>query len=199
MVLAFDLDGTLIGGELAEKIYEEAYKRTVEIMREMGIEIHDKFESYSFENSCELARRFRLFGEIYKDVYPQVLKKYIDDIRKERRRAKAIYKYFTERYRPKYVFILTANPMGDVIIKEILPEIPTERILIVNGLTYVEDKKRALERLKILGEVKYIADKDEIDRVAAMKAGVDYINVSFVIEELKRVERDLYDLGIFSA
>jgi FMN phosphatase YigB (HAD superfamily) len=55
-VLVFDLDGTLIEWELAEKMYEEAYRRTVEVMRGMGIEIPASFDSYSFKNSCELAK-----------------------------------------------------------------------------------------------------------------------------------------------
>jgi hypothetical protein len=128
-----------------------------------------------------------------------VLGKYIDDIRNERRRAKVIHDHLTKKYKSEDVFILTANPKGNVIGRMILSEIPEGRIILVNGLTYVEDKKKALEKLKTLGEAVYVADKDEIDFVAAKEAGVDYVNISLVIEELERVEKDLYKLGTFSA
>ena len=198
LILVMDLDGTLISEEIAERMYREAYMETLKIMRERGIEIPAEFYSYNFKNSCELTRRFKLFEEIYKDVYPRVLEKYSDDIRKERKRARVMYNYLINQCKPKYVFILTANPKGDAIIEEVLPEIPRERILIVKGVTYVEDKKIELKKLKNLGKVVYVADKDEIDFVAAKEAGVDYINVASLIEELRKKEKDLYELKAFS-
>jgi len=89
------------------------------------------------------------------------------------------------------VFILTANPKGDEIINEILPEIRRERVLIVNGNTYVEDKKAELEKLKNLGKVLYVADIDEIDFVAAKEAGVNYLNINSLMEEIRKKEKDL--------
>ena len=129
-----------------------------------------------------------MFNEAYKEVYERVWRKYIDDIRREREKAKKIYGYLINRYKLKYVFILTANPKGDEIINEILPEIRRERVLIVNGNTYVEDKKAELEKLKNLGKVLYVADIDEIDFVAAKEAGVDYLNIHLLMEELKKKE-----------
>jgi len=125
-------------------------------------------------------------------------KKYVDDIRKERDKAKVMYEYLINQYRPKYVFILTANQKGDAIIEEILPEVSRDKVLIVNGNTYVEEKKRELEKLKNLGKVVYVADKDEIDFVVAKEAGVDYINVYSLVEELKKKEKDLYKLEVSS-
>jgi len=198
LILVMDLDGTLISEEIAERMYREAYMETLKIMRERGIEIPAEFYSYNFKNSCELTRRFKLFEEIYKDVYPRVLEKYSDDIRKERKRARVMYNYLINQCKPKYVFILTANPKGDAIIEKVLPEIPRERVLIVKGVTYVEDKKIELKKLKNLGKVVYVADKDEIDFVAAKEAGVDYINVYSLVEELREREKDLYELKVLS-
>jgi len=62
----------------------------------------------------------------------------------------------------------------------------------------VEEKKTELKKLKNLGKVVYVADKDEIDFVAAKEAGVDYINVASLIEELMKKEKDLYKLEAFS-
>jgi len=194
LVLVIDLDGTLVSEEISERIYKEAYMETLERVRERGIEIPAEFHSYSFKNYCELTKKSKMFNETYKEVYERVWRKYIDGIRREKERAKVIYGYLINRYRPRYVFILTANPKGDEIIDEILPEIRRERVLIVNGNTYVEDKKTELEKLKNLGRVLYVADRDELDFVAAKEAGVDYINVYSLVEELGKKEKDLYKL-----
>jgi hypothetical protein len=91
---------------------------------------------------------------------------------------------------------LTANPNGNVIISEILPEIPRENIIVVDGIKYIENKKKVLENLKNLGKVLYIADTDDIDRPAAEEAGVYYCNVETIIGELKEKEKELYETKI---
>ena len=190
LILVIDLDGTLISDELAQKIYREAYIETLKIMRERGIEIPDKFSSHSFENYCELAKRYKEFKEIYETIYPKAMKKYIDDVRREEGRARSIYYYLVNQYNPKSVYILTANPKGDAIISEILPEMPRENIIVVDGIKYIENKKKVLENLKNLGRVLYLADTDDIDRPAAEEAGVYYRNVKTIIGELKEKEKE---------
>jgi hypothetical protein len=196
LILVIDLDGTLISDELAQKIYREAYIETLKIMSERGIEIPDEFSSHSFENYCKVAERYEEFKEIYKTIYPKAMEKYIDDVRREEGRAKSIYYYLVNQYNPKSVYILTANPNGNVIISEILPEIPRENIIVVDGIKYVENKKKALENLKNLGKVLYIADRDDIDRPVAEEAGVYYCNVETIIGELKEKEKELYETKI---
>ena len=126
-----------------------------------------------------------------------MLEKYIDDIGREEEKARVIYYYLIYRHKPKSVFILTANPKGDSIINKILSDIPRENIIVVDGTKYVDDKKKVLENLKSLGKVLYVADRDDIDRQAADKAGVDYVNINSIIEELK--ERELYNPKILIA
>jgi hypothetical protein len=196
LILVIDLDGTLISDELAQKIYREAYIETLKIMRERGIEILDKFSSHSFENYCELAKRYKEFKEIYETIYPKAMEKYIDDVRREEGRAKSIYYYLVNQYNPKSVYILTANPKGDAIISEILPEMPRENIIVVDGIKYIENKKKVLENLKNFGKVLYVADMDDIDRPAAEEAGVYYRNVETIIGELKEKEKDPYDTKV---
>ena len=75
LVLVIDLDGTLVSEEISERIYKEAYMETLERVRERGIEIPVEFYFHSFKNYCELTRRFRIFEEIYKDIYEEVRKK----------------------------------------------------------------------------------------------------------------------------
>lgn len=196
MILVIDLDGTLISDEVAQKIYRQAYIETLKIMRERGIEIQDEFFSHSFENYCKIAERYEEFKEIYKTIYSKAMEKYIDDVRREGGRARSIYYYLVNRYNPKSVYILTANPNGNVIISEILPEIPRENIIVVDGIKYVENKKKVLENLKNLGKVLYVADMDDIDRPAAEEAGVYYCNVETIIGELKEKEKELYEAKI---
>jgi len=196
LILVIDLDGTLISDEVVQKIYREAYIETLKIMRERCIEIQDEFSSHGFENYCKVAERYEEFKEIYKIIYPKTMEKYIDDVRRERGRARSIYYYLVNQYNPKYVYILTANPKGDAIISEILPEIPREDIIIVDGIKYIENKKKVLKNLRKLGEVLYLADMDDIDRPAAEEAGVDYCNVETIIEELKEKEKDPYDTKV---
>ena len=196
LILVIDLDGTLISDEVAQKIYREAYIETLKIMRERGVEIPGKFSSHSFENYREIVERCEKFKEIYDPVYSETIKKYIDDVRREEGRARSIYYYLVNQYKPKSVYILTANPKGDYIISEILPEIPRENIIVVDGIKYVENKKKVLENLKNLGKVLYIADMDDIDRPAAEEAGVYYCNVETIIGELKEKEKELYETKI---
>jgi hypothetical protein len=196
LILVIDLDGTLISDEVAQKIYREAYIETLKIMRERGIEILDEFFSHSFENYCKVAERYEEFKEIYKTIYPKAMEKYIDDVRREGGRARSIYYYLVNQYNPKSVYILTANPKGDDIISEILPEIPRENIIVVDGIKYIENKKKVLENLKNLGKVLYVADMDDIDRPAAEEAGVYYRNVETIIGELKEKEKELYEAKI---
>jgi beta-phosphoglucomutase-like phosphatase (HAD superfamily) len=196
LILVVDLDGTLISDEVAKKIYREAYIETLKIMRKRGIKIPEEFSSHSFENYRELAKRYKEFKKVYEDIYPKAIKKYIDDIRREEGRARLIYYYLVSQYNPKSVYILTANPKGNVIISEILPEIPRENIILVDSINYIENKKKALESLKNLGEVLYIADVDYIDRPAAEEAGVYYRNVETIIVELKEKEKELYETKI---
>jgi DNA replicative helicase MCM subunit Mcm2 (Cdc46/Mcm family) len=196
LVVVIDLDGTLISDELAKKIYIEAYIETLKIMRERGIKIPEEFSSHSFENYRELAKRYKEFKRIYETIYPKVMEKHIDDVRREEGRARLIYYYLVIQYRPKSVYVLTANPKGDYIISEILPEIPRESIIVVDGIKYVENKKKVLENLKNLGKVLYVADRDDIDRPAAEEAGVYYCNVETIIEELKEKEKGLYGTKI---
>ena len=197
LILVIDLDGTLISDETAKKIYREAYIETLKIMRKKGIKIPEEFSSHSFENYRELAKRYEEFKRIYETIYPKVMKKYIDDVRGEEGRARSIYYYLVSQYNPKSVYILTANPKGDVIISEILPEIPRKNIIVSDSIDYIESKKKALESLKNLGKVLYIADRDDIDRPAAEKAGVYYRNVETIIVELKEKEKELYETKIF--
>ena len=196
LVVVIDLDGTLISDELAKKIYREAYIETLKIMRERGIKIPEEFSSHSFENYRELAKRYKEFKRIYETIYPKVMEKYIDDVRREEGRARSIYYYLVSQYNPKYVYILTANPKGNVIISEILPEVPRENIIVVDSINYIENKKKALESLKNLGKVLYIADADYIDRPAAEEAGVYYRNVETIIVELREKEKELYETKI---
>jgi len=197
LIIVIDLDGTLISDGISQKIYREAYIETLKKMKERGIEIPDEFFSHSFENYCEISKRYEDFEKIYKSIYPIVLEKYIDDIGREEEKARVIYYHLIYRYKPKSVFILTANPKGDSIINKILSDIPRENIIVVDGTKYVDDKKKVLENLKSLGKVLYVADRDDIDRQAADKAGVDYININSIIEELK--ERELYNPKILIA
>jgi hypothetical protein len=196
LILVIDLDGTLISDEVAQKIYREAYIETLKIMRERGIKIPDEFSSHSFENYCKVAERYKEFKEIYKTIYSKAMEKYIDDVRREGGRVRSIYYYLVNRYNPKSVYILTANPKGDAIISEILLEIPRENIIVVDGIKYIENKKKVLENLKNLGKVLYVADMDDIDRPAAEEAGVDYRNVETIIGELKEKEKELYETKI---
>jgi len=85
--------------------------------------------------------------------------------------ARVTYEYFVAQYKPKDVFILTANPKGDIIVKEVLPKVSGERILIVDSCSYVEEKKRELMRLKSLGKVIYVADRDELDLIVVKEVG----------------------------
>jgi len=196
LILVIDLDGTLISDEVAQKIYREAYIETLKIMRERGIEIPDEFFSHSFKNYCKVSERYEEFKEIYKAIYSKAMEKYIDDVRREGGRARSIYYYLVNQYNPKSVYILTANPNGNVIISEILPEIPRENIIVVDGIKYVENKKKVLENLKNLGKVLYVADMDDIDRPAAEEAGVYYCNVETIIGKLKENEKELYETKI---
>jgi len=119
LVLVIDLDGTLIPEEISQRVYKEAYIETLERMKERGIEVPLEFYHHAFEKYCELSEKYELFNELYERVYPEVLEKYFNDIRKQRERAKRIFEYLVNLYRPKDIFILTANPKGADIIKEI--------------------------------------------------------------------------------
>jgi len=158
-------------------------------IKERGIEIPPELQEHNFLNYCEAVRRYEGFKEIYKNEYSQVLEKYVEELReKEEKSARCLYTQLVTIFVPNDVIILTANLEATSIINRILPEIPREKIIVVDSSAYVEEKKKVLESLKSFGKVLYIADKDEIDGEAAIRAGVDYININFIKNELELSE-----------
>ena len=184
LILVIDLDGTLISEESIRKIYEESYYKTLEIMEKRGHKIRKKFRNHSFQNYRAISNMYRDkdFDKIYINVFLTVLEKYLHRIvEMDIERARNIYFQLVYSYSPRDVFILTANPGGRLILRELIPEIPQDKIVIVSGTRYVEEKKNVLEKLKSFGKVLYIADKDDIDAETANRAGVNYININSLV------------------
>jgi len=158
LILVVDLDGTLISEEISQKIYREAYANALERLREREIEIPSEFQEHNFLNYCKVVRRYEGFEEIYKSEYSQVLEKYMEELKeKEGKNARWLYTQLATLFVPSDIIILTANPEAHSIINQILPEISREKIIVVDGSAYVEEKRKVLESLKSFGKVLYIS------------------------------------------
>jgi len=185
LILVVDLDGTLISTTTAKRIYQEAYFEAVKEFEKNGGRIPDELKNHSYENYRRLTKMYSDFNEISKMAYEKVLEKYLKSIReREENNARNLYILLKSEYNPDDIYILTANPCGRRIVNMLLPEIVSEKIIIVDGSDYINEKGKVLRELKSYGRVLYIADRDELDAEVARIAEVDYINVNLAIKSI---------------
>jgi phosphoglycolate phosphatase-like HAD superfamily hydrolase len=184
--LILDLDGTLISPEKAERMYREAYYGAIRKLEERGVHVPDKYKDHAYSNFHELSRKIEDFSTLYLEEYERRFNNFRREIEEEKGRARKIYEYLISTYKPNEVWILTANPKGRDIIKIILPNIPEDRVVIVNGVKYEEEKQRFLEKFK--GRTLYIADT-ESDGEIAKKSNAEFLNI-------REIEKQLFESNI---
>jgi hydroxymethylpyrimidine pyrophosphatase-like HAD family hydrolase len=177
-IVALDLDGTLITYEKIYSIYKRAYEKTIETLKRKNVRIPTELEKHSNEY-YRAFREIERFREEFEKIYDEILKEN-SYLKEEKERAERIYNSIITKFKPRDVYIITGNPKGREIIKNILPEISEEKIFITSEGNYEGEKISLLKRLNI--EI-YIADLD-IDKKIAEEAGVKFLNVKEIEKEL---------------
>jgi hypothetical protein len=186
-ILVLDLDGTLLTEEISRKMFEEAYYGTLEKLEDAGIVVDPKYRNPTFSNFNELSREIKDYLSYFLVVFERSFNNYRRKIEEnERSRAEKIYDYLVSTYKPKEVLILTANSKGKEIIRIILPNIPEDRVIIINGAEYIEDKQKFLKKLK--GRKLYVADT-EFDEEIAKKSNAEFLNI-------REIEKQLFESNI---
>jgi hypothetical protein len=180
--LILDLDGTLIKQEKAERMYREAYYGAIIKLEERGVYVPDKYKNHTYSNFRELSRKIEDFTNVFLEEYERSFNNFRREIEEEKERAQKIYEYLISTYKPDEVWVLTANPKGKDIIKIILPNIPENRVVIVNGVEYEEEKQRFLEKFE--GRTLYVADLDSLDGEIAKRSNTSFLNVREIEKQL---------------
>ena len=184
VVLVLDLDGTIIDQKVSDKLYTHAYCETLDKLKKNGINIPQELQTPSYDNFRRMAVERKDFLPIYTEVLKKVVKMYENEIRREELRARSILGKLIEKYNPKDIYVLTANQEAPYIVGIILPSIPKEKVITINGVNY-EEKEEILRKIKRNSEkVIYVANL-EIDEKIAKNAEVEFFDV-------KNLERDLY-------
>ncbi len=178
-IVALDLDGTLITYEKIYSIYKRAYEKTIETLKRKNVRIPTELEKHGNEY-YRAFREIERFTEEFEKIYDEILKEN-SYLKEEKERAERIYNFVITEFKPKDVYIITANPKAKEIIKNILPEIPEEKIFITWGGNYEEEKIPLL--IKLNAEI-YIGDLP-VDKKIAEKAGVRFLNI-------REIERELF-------
>ncbi len=178
-IIIFDLDGTLIRNCTANKLYKEGYLRTIAELEKSGRQIPGYLKKHSYENFCRLSQDIKEMYEIFKEKYLQVLKENKIEIEKEKPRARKIIELTISKYNPKEIYILSANPHANYISKILVPCMPDNNILTVEGINYYQ-KEKVLQSLKKsqngTTEIIYIGDL-EWDGEIAENVGVKFLNI----------------------
>lgn len=114
VVFVFDLDGTLISSKTSTTTYSIAYERTVKMLEERGIHLPENLRRHS-ENWIE-AFGYKDFKELFDNNYLQIIQN--TDFSLEKERIKEIFKY-VKRLNATEIYVLTDNPFGEEILKQI--------------------------------------------------------------------------------
>jgi len=179
--LIVDLDGTLISKELSKKAFEEIYSRAIARLEEKGTFVAEEYKTPNFYNFRKISKEVKEFIPLFLEEYERIFEKFKDELEREKDRAQKIYEFLLLKYKPKNVCILTANSKGKDIARIILPNIPEDNVIIVNGVNYEEEKRKFLEKLE--DDTLYVAD-DIVDEKIAKEAGVEFLNIREVEKEL---------------
>jgi hypothetical protein len=118
---------------------------------------------------------------LFLEEYEKLFKNFKDEFEREKDRAQKVYEFLLSKYKPKNVRILTANSKGKDIARIILPNIPEDNVIIIDGVNYEEEKRKFLEKLE--GNTLYVAD-DILDEKIAKEARVKFLNIREVEKEL---------------
>jgi beta-phosphoglucomutase-like phosphatase (HAD superfamily) len=180
--LILDLDGTLIKQEKVERMYREAYYGAIRKLEERGVHVPDKYKNHTYSNFRELSRKIEDFTTVFLEEYERSFNNFRREIEEEKERAQKIYEYLVSKCKLDNVWVLTANPKGKDITKIILPNIPENRVVIVNGIEYEEEKQRFLEKFE--GRTLYVADLDSLDGGIAKRSNTSFLNVREIEKQL---------------
>jgi phosphoglycolate phosphatase-like HAD superfamily hydrolase len=175
VILVIDLDGTLYNGF---EYYVRAHMKTIKKLETCGLTIPKELKSFdaNYKSYVECVKCIPFYYPTFLAEFKEEIEKHKEEIEKKSFEAWRLIKELKRQYKPREIYVLTANPQAKILIKYLSIRIPSKRIVVIDGRVYMERKKGFLEKVKKKGEVVYVADSEE-DEIIARDLRIEFVNV----------------------
>ena len=175
VLLVMDLDGTLYDGF---EYYVRAHMRTLKKLETCGLIIPEelKFFDSQYKTYVECVKCIPFYYSMFLAEYKEEIENNKEEINKKSLAAWKLMRKLEKVFKPKEIYILTANPQAKLLLQFLSIQIPSNRIVVIDGKEYIKKKGSFLKKLKKKGEVVYVGDSEE-DEIVAKKLGINFFNV----------------------